>query len=164
MKKLILLIEDDHKTESAICEVLEREYKIETAKNKEGAAAFLETKSPDLMIIDFDLKGKDGLQLFKELQPAVKVIMLSASGSIPLAVSATKLGISEFLRKPVNAEQLKEAVDQNMAREEIRLRWIEGLDWLRGGSSVVRELLADVQEAVRGTKDVMLVGERGIPK
>jgi DNA-binding NtrC family response regulator len=90
--------------------------------------------------------------------------MLSASGSILLAVSATKLGVSEFLRKPINAEQLKDAVDQNMARDEIRLRWIEGLDWLRGGSSRVRKLLADVQEAVRGTKDVMLVGERGIPK
>ncbi len=162
-KKTILLIEDDHKTEGAIKEALGKEFGVETVKGGEAAAAFLQKKSPDLIIIDFDLKGKDGLQLFKEMQPPVKVIMLSASGSIPLAVTATKLGVSEFLRKPINAEQLKEAVEQNIAREEIRLRWIEGLEWLRGGSLRVRELLADVQEAVRGTDDVFLVGERGVP-
>jgi len=163
-KRTILLIEDDHKTEGAVREVLGKEYSVETVKDGEAAAAFLQKTSPDLIIIDFDLKEKDGLQLFKELQPAVRTIMLSVSGSIPLAVSATKLGVSEFLRKPINAEQLKSAVEGNIARDEVRLRWVEGLDWLRGGSSRVTELLADIRKALQGTSDIFLIGERGIPK
>lgn len=162
-KKTILLIEDDHKTENAIRESLGREYNLETVKDGEAAAAFLKKKTPDLMIIDFDLKKEDGLQVFKKLQLSAKVIMLSALGSIPLAVSATKLGVSEFLRKPIDAKQLRIAVEQNITREETRLRWVEGLEWLRGGSPKLKKMFSDISYALQGTKDILLIGERGIP-
>ena len=51
-KKTILLIEDDHKTEGAVKEALGKEYSVETAKDGDAAAAFLQKKSPDLIIID----------------------------------------------------------------------------------------------------------------
>jgi len=164
MKRTILLIEDDHKTEASIREALGREYDLERVKDGEGADKFLAKKSADLIIIDFDLKGRDGLQVFKELQAPAKAIMLSASGSIPLAVSATKLGVSEFLRKPINAEQLQIAVAKNIAREEIKLRWIEGLEWLRGTGAGIYKMFSDIQQAIEGGRDILLVGERGVPK
>ena len=164
MKKTILLIEDDSKTESAVREALGKEYDLETVKNGEGAAVFLRKKTPDLMVIDFDLKGKDGLQVFKELQPGVKVIMLSASGSIPLAVTATKLGVSDFLRKPINLEQLKNAVEKNISQEAPRLRWTEGMEWLRGESERLKKMYADMEEALSDNRDIILIGERGIPR
>ena len=164
MKKTILLIEDDPKTEGAVREALEKEYDLETVKDGRVAAAFLEKKMPDLIVIDFDLKGKDGLQVFKEMQPALKVIMLSASGSIPLAVSATKLGVSEFLRKPIHAEHLREAVEKNLFKEEIKLRWAKGMEWLRGESPGLKKMFAEIQAALEGTKDIILYGELGIPK
>ncbi|KPJ65437.1 hypothetical protein AMJ44_10125, partial [candidate division WOR-1 bacterium DG_54_3] len=119
---------------------------------------------PDLMMIDFDLKGKDGLEIFKELQPSPRVIMFSASGSIPIAVSATKLGVSEFLRKPINAEQLRSAVEKNISREAIKLRRGKGIEWLSGKSPKLKEMFAKIQKALEAARDIILVGERGIPK
>lgn len=163
-KKTILLIEDDPETEATLREVLAKEYDLEIALDGKTAAAFLEKKTPDLLIIDFDLKGKDGLQVYKELQPSAKVIMLSFSGSIPLAVSATKLGVAEFLPKPINAKQLESAVKKYIAREVARLQWVEGMEWLRGESPKLKEMFAKIQEALEETRDVILIGERGIPK
>ncbi|MDD5382485.1 MAG: response regulator [Candidatus Margulisbacteria bacterium] len=163
-RKTILLITDDHKTETAVKETLGKHYGLETAKDKETAAALLAKKLPDLAIIDFDLKGEDGLQIYKNLGLTVKTIMLSASGSIPLAVSATKLGVEEFLRKPIDAEHLQRAVETNLPKEEVKLRWPEGLEWLRGESPGLKKMLSEIQEILRGNKDVILVGERGIPK
>jgi DNA-binding NtrC family response regulator len=90
--------------------------------------------------------------------------MFSASGSIPLAVSATKLGVSEFLRKPIHAEHLREAVEKNLFKEEIRLRWAKGMEWLRGESLGLKKMFAEIRAALRGTKDIILYGELGIPK
>lgn len=163
-KKKILLIEDDRKTENAVREALGGDYSVETARDEKAASALLEETLPDLMIIDFDLKGKDGLQIFKEIQASVRVIMLSASGSVPLAVSATKLGVADFLRKPINAEQLRVAVEKNIMLEETSLRWIEGLEWLQGGGVGLRKMYSDIQATIAGGSDVLLIGERGIAK
>ncbi len=163
-KKTILLIEDDHKTETAVREALRAEYKIDAVKESRAARAYLDEKKPNLVIIDFDLKGQDGLQVYKDLAPSGKVIMLSISGSIPLAVSAAKLGVAEFLRKPINAAQLKEAVSRNISILEMKLQWVKGMEWLRGESRKVKELFAKIQKALREGKDMILVGDRGIPK
>jgi len=163
-KKTVLLIEDDSKTEAAVREALGKEYNLEVVKDEKAAATFLEKRIPDLMMIDFDLKGKDGLEIFKELQPSPRVIMFSASGSIPIAVSATKLGVSEFLRKPINAEQLRSAVEKNISREAIKLRRGKGIEWLSGKSPKLKEMFAKIQKALEAARDIILVGERGIPK
>jgi DNA-binding NtrC family response regulator len=163
-KGTILLIEDDHRTEVAIIEALGRDYHLETVKNQAEAAAHLEKQKPDMVIIDFDLQEKDGLEVYKNLGITLKTIMLSTSGSIPTAVAAAKLGIEEFLRKPINAEQLKKAVEANFPKEEIRLTWPAGLEWLQGDSRAIKKTLSEIQSVLRSDKDVVLVGSRGVPR
>jgi len=163
-KGTILLIEDDHRTEIAIIEALGREYHLETVKSQAEAAAHIEKQKPDLVIIDFDLQGKDGLEVYKSLGLTIKTIMLSASGSIPTAVAAAKLGIDEFLRKPINAEQLKTAVEINFPKEEIRLAWPAGLEWLQGDSRAIKKTLSEIQSVLRSDKDIILVGSRGVSR
>lgn len=161
--KTILLIEDEAKTATALKDYLKRQYHIELVKNAEQAGALLSKKRPDLIIIDFDLKGEDGLQVFKKLGTTVKVIMLSGSGSIPLVVSATKLGVAEFLRKPLDAEQLKQAVSRNLPKESQRLKWSSSVDWLKSTSPAVKQMLDQVQDALPQNEDIALIAERGIP-
>ncbi|MBU0671858.1 MAG: response regulator [Candidatus Margulisbacteria bacterium] len=161
-KKTILLIADDPRTVNAVKDILKREYQLETVKDAASAAVFLSQKPPELIIIDFELNVRDGLLVFKELGTSVKVIMLSASDSIPLAVSATKQGVAEFLRKPINSEQLRKAVDKNIAQEEIRLRWIEGMAWLSGGSPAVEKMMAEIGTAIGQDKHIILLAEPGI--
>ncbi len=163
MKKTILLIEDDHKSEAAIKDVIGHDYNLKVVKDEKGAADFLSSHTPDLILIDFDLKKKDGLQIYRELRPNLRVIMLSASGNIPLAVTATKQGVVDFLRKPVNPDELRGAVERNIEEPEKRLRFLDNAGWLRGESAKIKEALKGIREAVRGKRDAVLVGERGIP-
>jgi len=164
MKKTILLIEDDPKTEAAIRDALGRGYNIHKSKGSDDAALFLRNKSADLMLIDFDLKTKDGLQIYRELRPKMKVIMLSASGNVPLAVTATKQGVVEFLRKPISGDELRAAVGRNMAETGARLCWPGGSEWLQGEGRNIQEMIANIRSAVSEERDIVLTGEPGIPK
>ena len=133
IKKTILLIEDNAKVVSTLREMLGRAHKIEVVQGYDAAAAWMKKNNPDLIVIDFDLKAEDGLQVFKKIhpiRPGVRVIMLSVSGDIPLAVSATKCGVSEFLRKPLNADQVNETVARNISGPGRKLSVPRNIGWL----------------------------------
>lgn len=163
-KKTILLIADDHKTERSVKESLGKDFHLETVQNGKTANNYLAKKTADLIIIDFDLKREDGLKVYKNLNPTAKVIMLSATGSVPLAVSATKLGITEFLRKPIEGEQLRKSVEKNIVFHYQKLSWIEGMEWLRGDTPKLKAMFRSIQAALKENKDIILIGTRGIPK
>lgn len=166
-KKIVLLVEDDVKTREAIQEILGKEYQLETVKDREDARAYLGKATPDIILIDFDLKKEDGLQVFKEihpLKPDRAVIMLSSSGNIPLAVAATKAGVAEFLRKPLDALQLKEALARNAARFEEKLFIPEEQWWLKGESPALKKMLAEIQVVLNTNAGVVLSSEKGIDK
>jgi two-component system, NtrC family, response regulator PilR len=164
VKKTILLIEDDPKTEAAIKEVIGREYNLKVVKDQVEATLFIANRLPDLMLIDFDIKSKDGLQIYREMRPNIKVIMLSISGNVPLAVSATKQGVVDFLRKPINAEELLEAIERNLGDNEVRLFWPDSASWLRGESKSIKKMLSNILGLVKEGSDMVLFGEGGIPK
>jgi DNA-binding NtrC family response regulator len=163
-KKIILLIEDNPKAEASIKEALGKEYNLQTVRARGEAVSYLEKKSPDLILIDFDLKAQDGLQIYRELRPHQKVIMLSASGNVPLAVTATKQGVVEFLRKPINAEELLSAVERNIFEYEGRLRWRPEWQWLKGESPKIKEMLRKIGAVIKRDEDFVLLGEEGVPK
>ncbi|MBN2058298.1 MAG: sigma-54-dependent Fis family transcriptional regulator [Candidatus Saganbacteria bacterium] len=163
-KKKILLIADDQKTAAAVQDALRREYNITEARTAAAAESWLADNSADLVIIDHDLRTIDGLQLFRQLGISAKTIMLSSSGSIPLAVNATKQGIEEFLRKPIEAGQLRKAVERNISSEDVVLRWLPGLEWLSGGSRALAQLFSELKRAMREDKHIILLAERGIDR
>ena len=77
---------------------------------------------PDLVITDLRMDQLDGIGLLKELQirwPGLKVIMLTAHGTIPDAVQATQMGAFGFLTKPVDKQELLEQVQK--ALRDLRL-------------------------------------------
>lgn len=160
----ILLITDDPKTAQSVREGLGDKHTVETAASQKAAEQFLRETQPALIIIDHDLRGQDGLQLFKNLRPAQKVIMLSGSGSIPLAVTATKLGVAEFLRKPLASAQLKAAVADCLAEAPANLDLSGELAWLQGRGGALNNFFAELRRLFVGNKDLVLTGERGIEK
>lgn len=163
-KQTILLIEDDPKVERGIKDCLVQNYNLHAVRSAEAAKAFLAKNPADLILIDYDLKGKDGLQVYKNINPTAKVIMFSASGSIPLAVSAAKLGVLEFLRKPLQAENLKRLVKKNIARPELKLHWTKDHEWLLGQSPALKKTLEKIQEVLKSAQDLVMIAERGIAK
>lgn len=148
LKKTILLITDSAPVEQAVENVL-TDYAVEMAGTVEAAAETLHKKKPALIIIDYDLKKVDGLQVFRQIQPLApnsRTIMLSGSNDIPLAVTATKLGAADFLKKPILPKDLIASVEKNIKSAEPFLQ----LSWLK--------------EAPSGLRNVILLAERGINK
>jgi DNA-binding NtrC family response regulator len=164
VKKTILLITDDPKVESRIREILDGE--IVVAADGGAAVALINKKTPDLIILDYDLKPVDGLQVFRQIHllfPPLKVIMLSLANNIALAVEATKLGVADFLRKPLVADQLQAVVEANLAAEVPLLKFAD-IPWLRGESPLLKKMYADLAAAMLSRKNILLFGERGIDK
>ncbi len=116
----ILLVDDDPSLLKLLGMRLEsRGYRVTTADNGRQALACLEETRPDLVLSDLRMDEMDGMALFQQVQkraPGLPVIILTAHGSIPDAVSATRQGVFSFLTKPVDREELFSAIDDALTQ------------------------------------------------
>ena len=86
---------------------------MRTADSGETALAALAVARPAVVITDLRMPGIDGMQLFEAIHrqhPALPVIILTAHGTIPDAVSATQRGVFGFLTKPFDSQELLQKV------------------------------------------------------
>ena len=90
-------------------------YQVNTADSGERALAMLAVHRPNLIITDLRMDGMDGMALFDAVRtkhPTLPVIILTAHGSIPEAVEATRNGVFSFLTKPFESKKLLDQVEQ----------------------------------------------------
>lgn len=90
-------------------------YQVESAKNAKVALGILKSYQPQLVISDLRMEGMDGMALFEQIRtqnPTMPVIIMTAHGTIPDAINATKQGVFSFLTKPFESQQLLETVKQ----------------------------------------------------
>jgi DNA-binding response OmpR family regulator len=90
-------------------------YDIEEAADGQEALSLIHQRTPDLMVLDLNMPKLDGMAVLEQLKPMApslkpRVIVLTAHGSIPTAVKATRLGAVDFLEKPVMPSELREVV------------------------------------------------------
>ncbi|MDN3557525.1 two-component system response regulator GlrR [Halomonas maura] len=116
----ILLVDDDPSLLKLLGMRLQsRGFRVTTAENGREALKRLEAARPDLVLSDMRMDEMDGLALFQEIQrrsPGLPVIILTAHGSIPDAVSATRQGVFGFLTKPVDRDELFVTIDEALAQ------------------------------------------------
>nr|WP_089677318.1 two-component system response regulator GlrR [Halomonas shengliensis] len=116
----ILLVDDDVSLLKLLGMRLEsRGYRVTTAESGREALRALEVNRPDLVLTDLRMDEMDGLALFREVQrevPGLPVILLTAHGSIPDAVAATREGVFSFLTKPVDRDELFAAIEEALAQ------------------------------------------------
>ena len=110
----ILLVDDDPDLLKLISlRLTSAGYHVRTADSGETALAALAVARPASVITDLRMPGIDGLQLFEAIHrqhPALPVIILTAHGTIPDAVSATQRGVFGFLTKPFDSQELLQKV------------------------------------------------------
>lgn len=90
-------------------------FEVSAVESGEKALAKLQVVRPDVVITDLRMDGMDGLELFRtihDINPTIPVIILTAHGTIPEAVEATKKGVFSFLSKPFDGKELIEHVDK----------------------------------------------------
>jgi two-component system, NtrC family, response regulator GlrR len=88
---------------------------VKEAESGEKALALVAAARPDLVITDLKMGGMDGLTLFDEIRkqvPTLPVIILTAHGTIPDAVAATRRGVFAFQPKPFDGKHLLDQVEQ----------------------------------------------------
>jgi DNA-binding response OmpR family regulator len=112
--KPILIVDDEKNIRLALSMSLEQlDIPVETAASGEEALERLAQGEYGLMLLDLRMPGLDGMEVLRQVsqqRPEIKVIIITAYGSIDLAVEAMKLGAVDFLQKPFDAGQVREMV------------------------------------------------------
>jgi two-component system, NtrC family, response regulator AtoC len=175
----VLIVDDERTLARAVKAFLaEAGYEAEVAGDGEQALALLPSLKPDVVFADVRLPGMSGIDLLRrirEFDPAIPVIIMTAYGTIEGAVEAVKLGAFDYMKKPVDLEELKLLADR--ARENAMLK--QELSYYRrraahevpaagllGTSPPILEVVEQVRQvaALDETPPVLITGETGTGK
>jgi two-component system response regulator AtoC len=181
----VLIVEDEPALAKNIASFLSSSgFAARTAATAEEAFTELESFKPDAVLLDFNLPGMNGLQAIgrlRELDPRLKIFMMTGQASVELAVDAMKAGAYDFLTKPVSMSKLRlmlEKLTSDERRSEALAYYRErdaresGIDKLIGNCPAMRELRASIEKVIAGDvalKDgsppaVLITGETGTGK
>ena len=167
-KARILVVDDDPGLLRLLTIRLRAEsYDVEAVESAAQALAAASRFRPDLVITDLRMDQMDGIGLLKELQnrwPGLKVIILTAHGTIPDAVQATQMGAFGFLTKPVDKQEL---LDQVQKALRISGFGASDEDWraeIVTRSAVMEEKLAQAHMVAGTDARVLITGESGTGK
>jgi DNA-binding NtrC family response regulator len=170
----ILVVDDDPDIRSILADRLAARGH-EVMESADGLKA-LETcarELPDLMLLDLDLPGADGLAVLERLRQeslSPTVVVITAFGTVEKAVEAMRRGAFDFLPKPFQPGlvelTVQKALERNELREENRaLRAaLPGGKALVGESSAMRDVVEQARKAAESKSTVLLVGESGTGK
>jgi DNA-binding NtrC family response regulator len=172
----ILLVDDEPSVRFGIRDFLEsRGYEIEEADSAQQAREAFRTLRPDVAIVDYRLPDGTALDLLRETkdnESGVPLIVLTAYGSIDLAVQAVKDGAEHFLTKPVELATLAVILDRVVAQQRNRQNELarrsratrEDIDPFAGASSALRALATQAERVAGVTSPVLIQGETGTGK
>jgi CheY-like chemotaxis protein len=121
MRKRVLIIDDEANIRRVVRLALEAaDYEVrEAADGEQGLREFQDGAGWDAVLLDQKMPGLDGLETLRQIRercPRARVIMLTAFASIELAVDAMKLGATDFIRKPMTPEVLRNAVQAAISK------------------------------------------------
>ncbi|NQV17252.1 MAG: response regulator [Armatimonadetes bacterium] len=121
MKK-ILIVDDDKFLCKTVSDILKAEgYSIKIVHDGESAVNKLKGEKFNLMIVDYKLNEKNGLQVLeesKQIDPSLITIMISAYANKKVRARAKKLGTYTFLDKPFNIMKLIRAVNKGLSKKK----------------------------------------------
>ncbi|WP_086933497.1 sigma 54-interacting transcriptional regulator [Agarilytica rhodophyticola] len=170
----VLVVDDDEGLLRLISIRLRRsKFDVEAATSGEAALTHLIESPPCVVITDLQMDGMDGMTLFEEIKhrfPLLPVIVLTAHGTIPDAIEATKQGIFAFLTKPFDGDilvnHIQNAVALNMQPQsnisvDANNAWREHIVTR---SSIMEKLLADAKVVAASDASILIQCDSGTGK
>ncbi len=132
----LLLVDDDATFRSVLSRALaKRGFSVTTADSVEAALPLALVNPPEFAVIDLKMHGASGLVLVQklhELDAATRIVMLTGYANIATAVEAIKLGATQYLSKPANADEIVAAFGHS-ASTDLRVAFspvsIDKLEW-----------------------------------
>jgi DNA-binding NtrC family response regulator len=175
MPNKILIVDD----EPFNLDLLEQElsdlgYAVVRAETGAAALTEIDKIAPDLVLLDYLMPGMNGievLQTIRKTQNDLPIVMITAYGTIDLAVEAIKAGADDFITKPFDPEHLALVVRKNLERAKLRSDvqfYAEELGGrhrlVSGNSESMRQVLSEARKAAAARATVLLLGESGTGK
>ena len=167
-KGKILLVDDDPGLLRLLSIRLRAEgYDVEAVESAHKALATLNRFTPDLVITDLRMDKMDGIGLLKELQtrsPGLRVVIITAHGTIPDAVVATQSGAFGFLTKPIDKDELMVTVEKALrvsGSTDVEEGWASEIITRNQG---MKEVLQQAKMVAATDARVLITGESGTGK
>jgi two-component system response regulator GlrR len=170
----IYLVDDDPDLLSLLTmRLVSAGYEVHTAQSAEQALSQLPLIKPDLVISDLRMGGMDGLALFEAIRRfhvSLPVIILTAHGSIPDAVAATKSGVFSFLTKPIVGRELLKEVEKALHLSGAGggdAADADGSEWrseINTQSPIMEQLFSKARLAAESGSSILILGESGTGK
>ncbi|MHC4607614.1 MAG: sigma-54-dependent transcriptional regulator, partial [Planctomycetota bacterium] len=167
----ILLVDDD----SSITWAFERfvtsmGHDFLSAATAEEGVEIARREAPDFIFMDVRLPGKDGLwavERIRETLPDIRIVVITAHGTLETAMRSMKLGAVEYVGKPIDLDRARRMVEEALGRgsSEIEsLRGEAGTTGIVGKSPVMQEVFRKVAAVCQSEATVLITGESGTGK
>jgi two-component system response regulator AtoC len=169
-KPTVLIVDDDPAITKVLGAMLKQAgMRVRDADSGAAALEVLQQAEVDVVISDVRMPGMDGLALLAKLRderPSLPVIMLTAHGTVSMAVDAMKQGAAEFMLKPFDRDELLFVVQKALKSAEHAERKTElGMPaGFIGTSAVMEECFELIAKVAKGTASVLVRGESGTGK
>ena len=176
LQSTVLIVDDEKHTRDGLRRLLENDYDVYVAADIAAAIDVLEREQIDVLLTDLRLGNEDGMLLIdralKMSRPPI-CIMMTAYGSVDVAVEAMKRGAYDFVTKPLNldkvemlisrAVQSRKLEQENRAlREQVDERY--GLENIWGDSPPLHGMLETIKQVAPSSANVLIEGESGTGK
>jgi signal transduction histidine kinase/CheY-like chemotaxis protein len=155
----ILIVDDEPGVLLTTRAILQQEgYDVEAAGSGQDAVEAIRQRHYDLVLTDLKMPGVGGLDVLAEVRkrsPLTVTVMMTGYGSVFSALDAVRLGAYEYLLKPIEVEDLKQAVRRSLERK--RLSEIDALyriSWTVTQSQDPATMASEISDAVRGVLGV----------
>jgi DNA-binding NtrC family response regulator len=176
LQPTILVVDDEKHTRDGLRRLLENDYDVYVAADIAGAIDVLDREQIDVLLTDLRLGNEDGLALIDRVlkmpRPPI-CIMMTAYGSVDVAVEAMKRGAYDFVTKPLNLDKVEMLIaravqgrkleQENRAlREQVDERY--GLENIWGDSAALHEVLDAIRQVAPSSANVLIEGGSGTGK
>ena len=176
LKPKILIVDDERPTRDVMARVLSDKYVCLTAPDAEQAMKAV-SENPDLALIISDVRmpGEDGVSLIrraKAANPSLACMLLTAYGTVDLAVAAMKDGADDFLTKPItDLDQLELRVGKAIKTralerqvDELKSQLDAKLETFTGNSPQMQKVYRLIRQAAPSNANVLIEGPSGTGK
>src|SRR5204863_6905753 len=176
LQPIVLIVDDEKHTRDGLRRLLENDYDLYVAADIAGAMDVLEREQIDVLLTDLRLGSEDGMTLIdralKMPRPPI-CIMMTAYGSVDVAVEAMKRGAYDFVTKPLNLDKVELLIaralqsrrleqENRTLRQQVDERY--GLENIWGDSAALHEVLDTIRQVAPSSANVLLEGESGTGK
>jgi DNA-binding NtrC family response regulator len=173
----VLIVEDDRSARLGLTELVRSwGFTVDAAEDGREGLAKVASFRPSIIVTDLVMPNMSGLELLEALHGEtgqIRVVLLTAQGTVETAVDALKRGAEDYLTKPVDPQRLRHLLERLAELDEARrenttlrrrLREDGRFGRLVGASRAMRQIYAVIEQAAPTQASVLIIGESGTGK